>query len=238
MLIPLQPQQMASPMLAEATIPDITVQTLRDDRRVAWRLSWSDPVPQYRSDSAIFPDGVAIQFQMVDGAPFTMGGKDMPVRILHWKAVWQKDIDEGFQDLAKLYPNAWNDLYWFVEGAGNVPVAEIAKSPHARQYLVGLSANNPMARFDREVPLEELVAEGFGTATDVPNSPSNARGVWKDGRWTVIIDRPLAPDDPLAARLQESGAETVISLAVWDGSAGNRGGLKHWCAWIPMRIEK
>jgi len=231
--VPLQPQQTASPMLAAATIASITVQASRDDKRIAWRLTWPATQPSTSVETGQFADAVAIQIPMVDGAPFTMGGKGMPVRLLHWKAVWQRDIDKGFQDVQDLYPNAWTDMYWFTPSKR---FDQSYNEPAARQYVPALAAGNPMAQFDRKSPLEEVVAEGFGTATHIPDSPSNARGVWKDGRWTVVLDRPLDGNDPLSARIQSAGAN-LISFAVWDGSAGNRGGRKHYCSWVPLKLE-
>jgi hypothetical protein len=234
--VPLQPQQTAPPMLAVASVQTMTVQAARDDKRIAWRLSWPATQPAATVETGQFSDAVAIQVPMVDGAPFTMGGKGMPVRVLHWKAVWQRDIDKGFQDVQDLYPNSWTDLYWFTPSPGNSRLDKAFQDPRARQYIPALAAGNPMAQFDRKIPLEEIVAEGFGTATHVPDSPSHARGVWKDGRWTVVMDRSLDPKDPLAARLQSAGAN-VISFAVWDGSSGNRGGQKHYCNWIALKLE-
>jgi hypothetical protein len=233
----LEPQQMAAPMLDSVTIATVSVQAVRDDRRIVWRLSWAQPRPSHITNVGTFPDAVAIQLPMVDGAPFTMGGPDMPVRLLHWKALWQKDIDEGFQDVHHQYPNMWVDLYWFADGRYPFPLPEAFSDPRSRQWLIAHEAGNPMADFERSQPVEELAAEGFGTATHVPDSPSRARGQWRDGQWVVVLDRPLRDGDDLAQRLLTTDAEHAISLAVWDGSAGNVGGRKHWCNWVPMRIE-
>lgn len=231
--VPLQPQQTAAPMLASSTIASITVQACRDNQRIAWRIAWPATQPATSVETGQFSDALALQFPMADGAPFTMGGKGKPVRLLHWKALWQHDLDKGFQDVEDLYPNAWTDLYWFTQSKR---LDQSYDNPAARQYVPALAAGNPMARFDRKSPLEEIAAEGFGTATTLPDSPSNARGAWKDGRWTVVVDRPLDAREALAERLQSAGGN-LISFAVWDGSAGNRGGRKHYCNWIPLKLE-
>lgn len=234
--VPLQPQQTAAPMLDAATVRVVAVQALRDDKRIAWRLSWPAPKPATRVESAEFSDAVAIQLPMADGAPFTMGAKGTPVRLLLWKALWQRDLDEGFQDVHKLYPNAVSDLYWFAQGKAPYPLEDSFKDPRSHQFMPALAAGNPMADFQRKAPLEEIAAEGFGSATHLPATPSRAKGQWKEGRWTVVIDRPLDPQEPLIARLQSSTAN-LVSFAVWDGSAQNRGGRKHYCTWVPLRIE-
>lgn len=231
----LLPQQTAPPMLDSPSVPRLRVQAAHDGRRIAWRLAWSVRQPALQVETSTFTDAVAIQFPLVDGAPFTMGAKGKPVAVLHWKALWQTDLDQGFQDIHKLYPNAHSDLYWFAKGNWPYPIREAFKDPLAQNWLVGVAAGNPMSKLDRVQPVEELVAEGFGSATTVPQSPSSARGRWRDGEWTVVIDRPLQTDDPLAVCLTP-GQQSQIAFAVWDGQAGNVAGRKHYIGWVPFRI--
>ncbi|MEM1987254.1 MAG: hypothetical protein QW362_02545 [Candidatus Caldarchaeum sp.] len=40
-----------------------------------------------------------------------MGTRDNPATILHWKADWQVDMEQGFQDLEKAFPNVSTDYY-------------------------------------------------------------------------------------------------------------------------------
>lgn len=236
MNVPLQPQNIAMPALDRATISALSVQAARDSGRVAWRISWPAARPATSVDAALFCDAVAIQLGASPEVPYMMGGPGKPVRLLHWKAIWQRDIDQGFQDVQDLHPNYWADMYWFSEGRFPYPVSEAFRNPVARQWLVASAAGNPMSDFQRKQPVEELIAEGFGTSTHVPSSLVAGRGVWKDGRWTVIIERALAADDPLTAMLQP-GTTAVAAFAAWDGSAGNVGGRKHWCNWIPLKVS-
>ncbi len=234
--IAMEPQQMAPPRLDAITISHVTVQAVHDGSRMAWRLSWDAPDPRDQVRSGEAGDAVAIQIPLVDNAPYTMGAEGMPVHILHWRAMWQRDVDEGFQGVHALFPNTWVDLYWFTEGDPPYTLPDSFEDERSHEWLIAYSAGNPMADFNRDRPVEELAAEGFGTTTYVPDTPSHARGVWADGRWSVVIDRPLNGDDPLAERLTGDG-EHAIALAVWDGAAGNIGGRKHYCTWVPMRIE-
>ena len=234
--VALQPQMQAMPMLETPTVRAVVAQAVRDSGRIVWRLSWPAPKPSHNVDAARFCDAVAMQFAPGLDTSYMMGGPGKPVRILHWKAVWQKDVDSGFQDVQDLHPNYWADMYWFSEGKFPFPVTEAFKNPVARQWLVASQAGNPMADYQRRQPVEEIIAEGLGTATHVPATISSARGAWKDGRWTVVIDRPLAADDPLS-RLTQAAQAPVVSLAVWDGSANNVGGRKHFCTWLAMKVE-
>ena len=234
--VAVQPQMLAKPSLETGTIKAVAVQSMKDSGRIAWRISWDAPKPSSNVDANRFADAVAMQFSLEPGTSFMMGAKGKPVRILHWKALWQKDIDEHFQDVEDVHPNVWADFYWFAKGERPFLMATAFADPAARQFQPALAAGNPMSNPAREKPIEELVAEGFGTATTVPGTPSSAHGAWKDGRWTVAFDRPLSPGDPLSAALQ-SGKADAISFAVWDGSAGNVGGRKHYCTWIPLKVK-
>lgn len=235
--VPMLPQQVAQPALEAGTITNVQVQAVRDDQRYVWRLSWDKPQVADKSDVGEFSDAVAMQFPLSDGAPYTMGGPKMPVRMLHWKATWQKDVDEGFQDWALTHPNSDADLYWFAKGEKPFTMQKSFSDPKAKQYMIAASAGNPMADFDRKNPVEELTAHGFGSATHIGETPSRGRGTWKDGKWYVVIDRPVETADPLIARFNENPGQQLIAFAVWDGTAGNRGGRKNITNWLPMRID-
>lgn len=235
--IPLQPQQVAQPALEAGTVPVLRVQSVHDSARYVWRLSWDQPTVADQSDVGEFSDAVAMQFPLADGAPYTMGGPKMPVRMLHWKATWQRDVDHGFQDWAKTHPNSDADLYWFASGEKPYTMDKSFDDARAQQWLIAAAAGNPMADFARKSPIEELTAHGFGSATHVDATPSRGRGVWQDGKWFVVIDRPVDSADPVIERFQANPAQQLIAFAVWDGQADNRGGRKNITNWTPMRID-
>lgn len=236
--IPVEMQKTAEPMLESQTVKEVELQAVHDAQRFVWRLSWEQAEPSHKSNVSEFSDAVAIQFPLKDGAPFTMGGPDMPVAMMYWKALWQKDIDEGFQDVTQVYPNSWYDLYWFAKGTGPQPVATAFEDPASKQFMSGMAAGNTMSNPHRTQPVQEIHAEGFGSSTPVPDSPVSARGVWKEGRWYVVFERPNDIVDPLIKRFFENPEQQLLALAVWDGLAQNRGGKKHITNWLPMRIEK
>jgi hypothetical protein len=231
------PQQVAPPVLEAGSVTNVRVQAVRDDQRYVWRLSWDKPEIADRSDVGEFSDAVALQFPLRDGAPYTMGGPQMPVRMLHWKATWQKDVDEGFQDWALTHPNSDADLYWFAADEKPFTMQKSFSDPAAQQYMIAAAAGNPMADFNRKNPIEELTAHGFGSATHIGETTSRGRGAWRDGKWYVVVDRPIETADPLIVRFNENPGQQLIAFAVWDGTAGNRGGRKNITNWTPMRID-
>ena len=72
----------------------------------------------------------------------------------------------------------------------------------------------------------------------MPETPSAARGVWKEGHWYVVIDRPINDSDPLIARFNSAAAQQMVAFAVWDGDHGNRGSQKQISNWISMTLPK
>lgn len=236
--IPLVPQQVAQPTLDKGTVDTLRVQAIHDDSKYAWRLSWDKAKPAADVDVAQFTDAVAIQFPMADGAPYTMGGPGLPVRMLYWKAAWQRDVDEGFKGVAALYPNAHYDLYWFAEGKEKHGPEGSTDNPEAQQFMIASKSENPMADYHRKHPIEELTAHGFGSGTHIDETISRGRGMWQDGRWYVVIDRPIQPGDPLLERIKAAPDKQLIAFAVWDGDNANRGGKKQISNWVPMKVGR
>lgn len=241
--VPVQPQRITTPMLDSPSITSVRVQALSDGEWIAWRLQWNDANADMNVEPDKFCDAVAVQFPLVRNASPYMGAKDMQVQIIHWKALWQKDIDEHFQDVQDLHPNYWSDLYWFAKqvpgttvGEARYRVPESFEDPVSLQWFPAYQAGNPMADFRRIQPVQELYAEGFGSLTPQKESASMARGIWKDGQWTVVFSRPLYTNDPLDCQLHTE-AKRKMSVAVWEGSAGNVGGRKHWSDWFTFSIE-
>jgi hypothetical protein len=233
--IPMLPQNVAMPALATATIETVTLQGLSDGERIVWRVRWSDSSTDTAVDVGRFTDAVALQFPLGVQAKFTMGDHREPVEILHWKAVWQKDVDDGFQDVQDLHPNYWTDLYWFATGERPFRIPDAFSDPRSLAWFAAYSAGNPIADFGRVSPVEELWAEGFGTLTTQPESVTVGRGEWRDGAWAVTFARPLRTRDPLDEQFWSGGRGNVM-VAVWDGGSGNVGGRKHWSNWTEYEV--
>jgi complex iron-sulfur molybdoenzyme family reductase subunit gamma len=86
---------------------------------------------------------------------------------------------------------------------------------------------------------ETLAAEGFGTLTRQPADGVQARGAWKAGTWRVVFRRALAAGDEHHVRIDPPRQGLVpVALAVWNGEAAERNGLKRLSAWQWLRFEK
>lgn len=77
---------------------------------------------------------------------------------------------------------------------------------------------------------QNLIARGAGTVQETPKSFAQTRSRWSDGRWQVVLARPLTVDgDGVQFSRKKS---TKVAFAVWEGSSQERAGLKsfskHW----------
>jgi DMSO reductase family type II enzyme heme b subunit len=73
---------------------------------------------------------------------------------------------------------------------------------------------------------ENMVADGFGTATRLPTQDVRANGRHAGGEWTVVFFRAYRTTEKAAIRLAAAGGPTPVAFAVWEGSNQERDGLK------------
>ena len=68
----------------------VTVQSLRNDEKIAFRLQWLDASPDIaRPGNSLFLDGAALQFvseSSIQSTYYGMGERNKPVNIWHWRA--------------------------------------------------------------------------------------------------------------------------------------------------------
>lgn len=84
----------------------------------------------------------------------------------------------------------------------------------------------------------QLVAEGIGTSRTPDQSLVRGHGVWKNGVWRVVIGRPLRVQSSEPFAQLEAGRSTRFGVAVWEGSNGERGGIKAFSGdWHPLELE-
>lgn len=225
-VVPVGPQQAVPPHLGEASIAELVVESLHDDDELALRLGWDDPEQDDLSGIGRFGDSVAVQLPIAAGAapPITMGGPGAPVHVVQWRAVWQRDL-VGRTGVETLFPGLARD---------EIP-EDVLPEETAVLWYPGRAAGNAISAQERTSSIQELVAEGFGTLTPLPEQRARGAAAWADGRWTVTLGIPLdrgAAGAPLAA-----GTSWPIAFAVWAGSRGNRGGRKHFADWKTLEVR-
>lgn len=228
-LVALAPQQIAQPFLDKAGVTALDGRALHNGTEVALLLEWDDDSVDDLDGIRRYHDAVAVQLPTKSGAPpaLTMGAPGSPVHILQWRATWQRDIDSGGNTgVDQIYPAVVHD----------VMPDDVLPAKTAQLYWVGREAGNPLSQKVRSTPVEEVVAEGFGSVTHLSRQTAVGHGNNENGRWHVVIAVPSARDgvgEPLAP-----GTSWPVAFAVWLGSQENRGGRKHIANWQTLVLER
>ena len=86
----------------------------------------------------------------------------------------------------------------------------------------------------------DLAVAGPGSITfRIPkNQLVEARGQWRDGRWTVVMQRSLKVPSGEQGIALEPGERASLALAVWDGAHQDRDGKKQITIWQDLELEK
>jgi hypothetical protein len=226
--IDLFPQMMAQPHHLDPSVNEVEMRVVHNGTWIGVLLEWADETRDVVFTTDTFGDQAAIQFPVErDPLPMPMmGDAENAVNILQWRAAFQRDLEEGDLDIVDLYPNAWIDVY----------PHEILGVVDQRAYTGALGVDNPVARPD-ESPVLDMVAKGFGSTTVKAMQHGDGYGIWEDGRWHVVITRPLGRIGPWDPDL-EPGEATEIAVAIWDGSHGEVGSRKSWSNWVPVELAE
>jgi DMSO reductase family type II enzyme heme b subunit len=226
-------QDVTEPRLTVPGVDLVNVRAMHDGTSVVFRLEWADATSDLIPDVGRGSDAAAIQLPLQPGADVpdaAMGQAGKGVQIAYWKSVWQDDAaraGSGRDRISALHPNATIDHYPPQAGGA-------AQEEMERRYAPARAAGNPMMTA-RNGAVQEIVAEGFGSATPTASQKASGRGVWAGGRWLTTITRPLN-EGAGAANLQP-GQKTYIAFAVWDGAARHTGARKMRSGWIPLVLE-
>ena len=225
-VIPLQAQALVPPRLPFAGIAELRARALHDGETVAFRLQWDDDVVDDLDAVYRFHDAVAVMLPMAPGAPpaITMGAKGAPTHILQWRATWERDLT-GKTGVDQVFPRVVHD----------VMPDDVLPPETAALYWVGRAVGNPLSQAERTTPIEQVVAEGFGTTTHLDRTDARGRGEHSGSLWSVSLGFP-SERKGIGAPLTP-GAPWSIAFAVWLGHQANRGGRKHYANWIPLTLE-
>jgi hypothetical protein len=215
------------------------VKSLNDGTWISFRLEWPDAtMDDLAVGPAQFRDAAALQLPVNQAVPgVCMGVRGQPVNLWHWKADWQKDINDGFQDLMVQYPNFFKDYYPFAVGNPPFKAPQDFSSPDAKRFLIGWTAGNPLSDPLRVTPVEELIAHGFGTATHFDEQGVLGRGTYKDGKWSVVFARPMTTAAVDQAQVT-AGGRGIMAVAAWNGSNQEVGARKQISADFTFSVEK
>jgi hypothetical protein len=236
--VPLMAQAGVPPSLPTASVSSVRLQALNDGQTIAFLVEWADDTRDahtIRVDQ--FSDAAALQFGIGDAVPAVcMGSPGGMANLWHWKADWQEDIVKGFQDIPQAFPHFFKDYYPFVTGTAPFVAATDFQSPEASKYLIGRAVGNPRSQMVRTSPVEELVATGFGHATNKAVQNVNGNGVWENGKWRVMFTRPLSVQDADAPEFVND-KNMSVAVAVWNGANKEVGGRKQTSSFVTFTVD-
>jgi len=83
------------------------------------------------------------------------------------------------------------------------------------------------------------IAHGLGTTQFSKKSPIQSKSTWGNGAWAVVFMRPLAVPDQKDEMTQLAAGKSVkVGFAVWEGSNGERAGVKSFSKeWRELALE-
>lgn len=85
---------------------------------------------------------------------------------------------------------------------------------------------------------ENMVAQGLGTDTPSNGVAVDANAEWNDGRWSVVLSRPLKAKGADNVKLTP-GKTVKVGFTVWEGSNRERGDLRSYSRdWRELTLEQ
>ncbi len=214
--IPLSGQATFAPRWQTPAVSDLTVRATYNTDEIALRLAWNDR----------FADTIS-----VDSAQVMADGWDAddsyPVLYPDGQRVRGTYTDA----VEIMYPVRLQDpeLPHFVYGNTGKPV-DLWRWRADLQYAAG----GPPA-------VVELRASGVREPPK-PHATESQRatggGVWRDGRWTVVIRRPLDTGEGSREVQLSPGSYAPIAFHVWDGSNGETGLKMAPSSWYFLHLRE
>lgn len=220
--VPLSGQAITAPMSLDPAVETIKARSMHNGNWIAFQFEWDDDTKDVGGGVSDFRDSIAIQLPIGGDAPFVcMGFADAAVNILHWRADFQRDIEDGVPSIGDIFPNTRSNIY---PGEGDV------------SFTTGQAAGNPLSAAVKPSPVEDLSATGFGTLETQSHGDVTGWGVWDGETWKVVIARQLTTTDTHDAQF-ESGKQMPVAFAVWDGDNRDVNGRKSVSAWINVKLD-
>lgn len=251
-VIGLYPQNIVAPH-GGGSIKEVRVRAARTSSGVAIRLNWDDATHDNSLPGSHFGDAAAVEFPIAP-VPFTvlaMGHPRGPVNIWHWQA----SPDLSVADKIPVSSQAPAP----VSPAGTQPGSPGADLSAEKVTQLGTEPDQPKDAFagqgsgerkpgekskesprleSKESAIEDLI--GAGTA-NLSRKPAQfqclqALGIWRDGQWQVVIYKPFNKDDQSSPSFEQE-SNLNVAFAIWNGSQGDRGGMKSVSNWAVLHCK-
>jgi DMSO reductase family type II enzyme heme b subunit len=146
--------------------------------------------------------------------------------VLAFRLEWEDPSEDGALVDNDSFPDA---------AAIALPAADGA--PLVLMGAAGKPVNAWYWRADEPDRARHVTAEGLGTSRTLDTDLVKASGVWKEGRWRVVIARSMNVDVAGAAKIQP-GSDIGFGVAIWEGNHQERAGIKAFSGdWKTLSIE-
>jgi DMSO reductase family type II enzyme heme b subunit len=198
-------------------VADAGIEALLDPGASAWKSSASEKVVMMGTPVGLQPTD-AIRMQWLTKKVGMV--EQVSVQAVHdgqniaFRLEWSDPTENSEIQDTTAFVDAAGVLLPSVPGAAAVTMGAPTMPVNAWYW-------RPDDEFGREV-----VAEGIGTTRPTNSGLVRGRGIWKSGRWSAVITRPMQVQSPEPVAQLSPGQVTGYAVAVWDGSNSERGGLK------------
>ncbi len=209
--VPFAPQVMAKPRIYESKIKELKVRALHNTKEIAFLVEWEDPTEDATVDIDRFSDAIALEFP------------SQSTKVKPHFAMGDKE-------------NTVN--IWFWKAGWQKEEEKMSLYAMVDDFAGGIEAGNPVSK-PRVNPVENIIAQGFGSATDMEKAETQnvtGKGLRDGNKWLVVFKRTIASQEKFNAIFKE-GSVTPVAFAVWDGSEGHRGGRKVVSTWYYVGLE-
>ena len=201
-------------------VRDARLQVLLDPDARVWRSVPAQAIALAGAPSALqptaavraaFPEGSIGAIKAVTVA-VVHNGSDIAFR-LQWQDASADTGADGQDDTG--FPDAAAVLF-----------PTHANAPLMSMGAPGLPVNAWYWRADEPGQGRNVSAEGLGTTATVDRDLVKVKGQHRDGAWHVVIARALHATASRPVAQLGAGGRIGVSLAIWEGSRGERAGIK------------
>ncbi len=234
--LPLAGQIVASPRFWTPSANSIRIKSVYNDKNIAFLLEWDDRTDE---QGEVYSDAVALQFptkppEGLKKPYFAMGDSSNNVELLHWRAYDESVLaaQQSTDDSIETETDGGEDVE---EEAGE----EEAEAATEQEVENAVEEEEAIEEFKDFVTIKEMNAKGFKRLSVQPDKSQNSKGKghWKNGKWQVMITRPLVTGDKKTDVQFEKGKLIPYALAVWDGSNSEIKGQKSISSWYYLTLE-
>ena len=147
--------------------------------------------------------------------------------VIAFRLEWQDPSDDASIGDNDSFPDA---------AALAFPVHE--QAPMILMGAPGMPVNAWYWRADDAEKGRHVTAEGLGTSRLLDESLVKVRGQWKAGRRALVISRSMQVGDVPGAAQFAPGEPSRFGVAIWEGSHGERAGIKAFSGnWKDLTID-